>query len=171
VYIDLSIRLEFACTNNQVEYESLLHRLEFFRDLGARDVDVFGDSNLIAQQIRGDSQCLDGVLNSYRHKCLDIIKLFDTFSIKHTPREENSRANRLAQQASGYVVSQGVFLVASVSLVVHGYALRSKGKPILEDSDQVRGKEKPILGNAKWVPGNTNQLSGKTESELGRTES
>jgi Glu-tRNA(Gln) amidotransferase subunit E-like FAD-binding protein len=25
VYIDLSIRLEFACTNNQVEYESLLH--------------------------------------------------------------------------------------------------------------------------------------------------
>jgi ribonuclease HI len=34
VYIDLSIRLEFACTNNQVEYESLLHGLEFLRDLG-----------------------------------------------------------------------------------------------------------------------------------------
>jgi ribonuclease HI len=47
VYIDLSIRLEFACTNNQVGYESLLHGLEFWRDLGARDVDVFGDSNLI----------------------------------------------------------------------------------------------------------------------------
>jgi ribonuclease HI len=43
VYIDLSIRLEFPCTNNQVEYESLLHGLEFLRDLGARDVDVFGD--------------------------------------------------------------------------------------------------------------------------------
>jgi hypothetical protein len=50
------------------------------------------------------------VLNSYRDKCLDIIKLFDTFSIKHIPREENSQVNRLAQQASGYVVSQGVFL-------------------------------------------------------------
>jgi hypothetical protein len=56
VYINLSIRLEFACTNNQVEYESLLHGLEFLRDLGTRDVDVFGDSNLIVQQIRGDSQ-------------------------------------------------------------------------------------------------------------------
>jgi ribonuclease HI len=53
VYIDLSIRLEFACTNNQVEYESLLHGLEFLRDLRARDVDVFGVSNLIVQQIRG----------------------------------------------------------------------------------------------------------------------
>jgi ribonuclease HI len=93
VYIDLSIRLEFACTNNQVEYESLLHWLEFLRDLGARDVDVFGDTNLTVQQIKGDSQCLDGVLNSYRDKCLDIIKLFDTFSIKHIPQEENSRVN------------------------------------------------------------------------------
>jgi ribonuclease HI len=64
VYIDLSIKLEFTCTNNQVEYESLLYGLEFFRDLGARKVDVFGDSNLIMQQIRGGSQCFDGVLNS-----------------------------------------------------------------------------------------------------------
>jgi hypothetical protein len=68
------------------------------------------------------------VLNSYRDKCIHIIKLFDTFSIKHIPQEKNSRANRLAQQASGYVVSQGVFWVASVSFVEHRYALRSKEK-------------------------------------------
>jgi ribonuclease HI len=89
-YIDLSIRLEFACTNNQVEYEALLHGIEYLRDLGARDVDVFEDSNLIVQQVRGDSQCLDGVLNSYRDRCLDNIKLYDTFSINHIPQEENS---------------------------------------------------------------------------------
>jgi ribonuclease HI len=47
VYIDLSIILEFACTNNQVESESLLHELEYLRDLGARNIDVFEDSNLI----------------------------------------------------------------------------------------------------------------------------
>jgi hypothetical protein len=38
------------------------------------------------QQIRGYSHCLNGVLNSYRDECLDVIKLFDTFSIKHIPR-------------------------------------------------------------------------------------
>jgi ribonuclease HI len=74
-----------------------LHGLEYLRDLGARDVDVFGDSNLIVQQIRGESQCLDGVLNSYQERCLDIVKLFGMFSIKYIPREENSKANRLAQ--------------------------------------------------------------------------
>jgi ribonuclease HI len=34
MYIDLSIILEFACTNNQVEYKSLLHGLGYLRDLG-----------------------------------------------------------------------------------------------------------------------------------------
>jgi hypothetical protein len=49
IYIDLSIRLEFACTNNQVKYESSLHGLEYLRDFGERDVDVFRDSNLIVK--------------------------------------------------------------------------------------------------------------------------
>jgi ribonuclease HI len=97
VDIGLSVRLEFACTNNHVEYESLLHGFEYLRDLGARDIDVFGDSNLIVQQIRGENQCLDGVLNSYQDRSLDIVKWFDTFSIKHIPRKENSKANRLTQ--------------------------------------------------------------------------
>jgi hypothetical protein len=56
-------------------------------------------------------------------------------------------------------------------LVEHRYALRSKGKPILEDSDWLRGKEKLIPSNAKRLSGNTDQLLTKTESESGRTES
>jgi ribonuclease HI len=131
-YVDLSIRLEFACTNNHIEYDVLRHGIE---DLGARDVDVFEDSYLIEQQVRGDSQCLDGVLNSYRDRCLDIIKLFDTFSIKDIPRKENSRANRLAHQASGCVVSQGVFWITLISLIEHMYAWRSRGKLMMKNSD------------------------------------
>jgi hypothetical protein len=133
--------------------------------LGARDVDVLGDSNLIAQQIRVDSKCLDEVLNSYQDNYLDIIVLFDTFSIKHTPLEENSRANRLAQQALGSIVSQGIFWVALVSLVEHRYALRSKGKSILEDSDRLRDKEKLVVGNTNPLPGNNDRLSGKADLE------
>jgi hypothetical protein len=110
------------------------------------------------------------VLNSYRDRCLDIIKLFDTFSIKHIPQEENSRANQLAQQASGYIVSQGVFWVASVSLVEHRYALRSKEKPVLENSDRLQDEEKPILDNTNWLPGKIGPDSGKKEPESGKTE-
>jgi hypothetical protein len=46
-------------------------------------------------------------------------------------------------------------------LVEHRYALMSKGKLILEDSDRLRGKEKLIPGNTKQLQGNTDRLSGK----------
>jgi hypothetical protein len=55
-------------------------------------------------------------------------------------------------------------------LVEHKYALRSKGKPILEDSDRLRDKEKLIPGKAKRLSGNMDRLSEKTESGSGRTE-
>jgi hypothetical protein len=124
---------------------------------------VFEDSNLIVQQVRGDSQCLDGVLNYYRDRCLDIIKLFDTFSIKHIPQEENSRANQLDQQASGYVVSQGVFWITLISSIEHRYACRSRGKLMTKNSDQMQVEGKLIPDNMNWLPGKTRPESGKTE--------
>jgi hypothetical protein len=56
-------------------------------------------------------------------------------------------------------------------LVEHKYALRSKGELILEDSDHLWDKEKPIPGNTKGLPGNMDRLSGKIELESGRAES
>jgi hypothetical protein len=59
-------------------------------------------------------------------------------------------------------------------LVEHRYALRSKGKSILEDSDQLQDKEKSVLGNANQLPGNKDRLSGKadlkTEPSSGKAE-
>jgi hypothetical protein len=51
------------------------------------------------------------------------------------------------------------------------YALRSKGKPILEDLDRLWVKEKPLPGNAKRLSGNIDRLSRKTKSESRRIES
>jgi hypothetical protein len=74
-------------------------------------VNARGDSKLIVEQINGDSQCLDGTLNSYQEKCLDMVKTMDAFHIKHVPREENEEADALAQQASGREVTKGLFFV------------------------------------------------------------
>lgn len=102
IVYETSVRLEYSCTNNQVEYEALLFGLQTLEDMGATDVDAFGDSLLVVQQINREAQCFNGLLNSYLDRGLDIIKSLDTFTINHIPREENSRANCLAQQASSY---------------------------------------------------------------------
>jgi hypothetical protein len=47
-------------------------------------------------------QCIDGPLNAYLDKCFKIIALFDDFIVQHISRDENTVANDLAQQASGF---------------------------------------------------------------------
>jgi hypothetical protein len=69
-----SIRIEYCCTNNQIEYEALMFGLMHLDSMGIKDVDVFGDSLLVVQQVIGEFQCLDGKLRSYLDKCLDIVK-------------------------------------------------------------------------------------------------
>jgi hypothetical protein len=54
------------------------------------------------QQITGTFQCLDGSLNAYLDKCLEIIALLDDFTVQCVPRDENTMANDLMQQASGF---------------------------------------------------------------------
>jgi ribonuclease HI len=97
-------------TNNQDK--ALLFDLELLDYMGVKHVKVLGDSQLVVQQILGTYQCLDGILNSYLKKCWDIMCSFDEFGIRHISRTENSRANDLAQEASGYRITRWKFHVS-----------------------------------------------------------
>jgi hypothetical protein len=54
------------------------------------------------QQVVGMFQCFDGSLNAYFDMCLEIIALFDDFTVQHVSRNENTVANDLARQASSF---------------------------------------------------------------------
>jgi ribonuclease HI len=97
-----STRLEYLCTNNQVEYEAILLGLQILSSMGVKHVEAFGDLLLVMQQVAGVFQCFDGSLNGYLDKCLEIISLFDEFTMRHISRDENTVVNDLAQQASGF---------------------------------------------------------------------
>jgi ribonuclease HI len=89
--------LNYFCTNNQVEYEALLFGLEILASMKVRHVEAFDNSLLVVHQVSGECQCLEGSLNAYIDKCLDMINFrFDEFCIHHIPTHENSRANDLA---------------------------------------------------------------------------
>ena len=105
----MSSRLEFQCTNNQTEYEALLFGLIMLSSMGVKHVEAYGDSLLVVQQVSKVCQCLDEFLNAHLDRCLHIITCFDEFVIYHVPREENPRANALAQQASGYNIQKKNF--------------------------------------------------------------
>jgi small nuclear ribonucleoprotein (snRNP)-like protein len=77
--------------------------------MGVKHVEAFGDSVLDMQQIAGIFQCFDGSLNAYLDKCLEIMSLFDDFTMQHVSRDENIVVNDLVQQASGFRSNQGNF--------------------------------------------------------------
>jgi hypothetical protein len=87
----------------------LLSEIEVIVHMGARAVKIFGDSKLTVQQVKGESQCWDGVLNEYKEKCLEALDGVDRFNIEHIPQGENHRANELVQQALGYDIRKGMF--------------------------------------------------------------
>jgi ribonuclease HI len=90
-----SASLEYFCTNNQDEYEAILLGLQIPSSMAVKHVEAFGDSLLVVQQITGVFQCFDGSLNAYLDKCLEIIVLFNDFTVQHVSRDENTVVNDL----------------------------------------------------------------------------
>jgi ribonuclease HI len=142
---EVYIWLEFECTNNQAEYEALFNGLEMLVGMGVRKVEILGDSKLVVQQITGDSQCIDGVLNKYRDKCVDFLGWLENFVIKHISGEDNEKANSLAQQASGYIIRHGKFEVHKrpVSYIAAN-ATMSGGESAIHDYS-VKGNWRQVL--------------------------
>jgi ribonuclease HI len=100
--ISLSYKLEFETTNNVPEYEALVLGLRAAKDMGIKEIFVFGDAELIVQQIRSVYQAKHPRLRSYRNEVWDLVDIFFlAFNISFVPRGENGmvRFPRHFQQA------------------------------------------------------------------------
>ncbi|XP_004308902.1 PREDICTED: uncharacterized protein LOC101312011 [Fragaria vesca subsp. vesca] len=85
-----SFQLDFKCTNNQAEYEALIIRLEILLDLGVREVQVFGNSLLVVNQLVENFKCLSSSIEPYlrkafAHKFIIVATNFFTKWVKAEP--------------------------------------------------------------------------------------
>ena len=88
-----------TATNNEAEYHALIQGLRLARSEGIERLRVEGDSQLIVRQIRGEYGVNAGNLRPLYERATDLMGEFDSLSIHHVPREENSRADLLANEA------------------------------------------------------------------------
>ena len=113
-HIPRSIRLVFSVhhqlTNNIVEYEACIMSLETTLDLGIKQLEIHGDSNLVIQQTQGFWRTRDEKLFPY-HAYLDLlVARFDELRYIHLPRAENQFADVLATLASMVEIPVGVIV-------------------------------------------------------------
>jgi ribonuclease HI len=109
VEYETSTRVEFECMNNQIEYEALLNGLKALHDMGADNVEIYGDSKQVVEQMNGTSQCLDGVLNEYSEACMDLLRRFKRCSAEHVPREENRGQTSWSSRRLGVMLNVASF--------------------------------------------------------------
>ncbi|XP_058762570.1 uncharacterized protein LOC131635951 [Vicia villosa] len=88
--IEVSLVLSFTTSNNQAEYEAFLPGLQLAENVGAQEVKIYTDFQLVASQVNGE----------YLALVKERMKNFARAEVEHIPREHNSRAGVLSKLAS-----------------------------------------------------------------------
>jgi ribonuclease HI len=86
-------------TNNVAEYRALLLGIELARALGARKLELVGDSELIVKQVRGEYRVKDASLRELHTQVRAALAELDRWSIRNVRREKNAHADRLVNEA------------------------------------------------------------------------
>ncbi len=86
-------------TNNQAEYRALIAGLEKAIQLGAREVVVNSDSELLVKQLQGHYRVKNAELKSLYLEVVKLAYSLPVFRIEAIPREQNREADNLANKA------------------------------------------------------------------------
>jgi ribonuclease HI len=86
-------------TNNVAEYRGLLLGLERAQALGATEVEVVNDSELVARQINGAYKVKHADMRPLYLDAMNALRGFERWSIRSVPRAQNADADALVNQA------------------------------------------------------------------------
>ncbi len=86
-------------TNNVAEYRALLLGLARARELGANEVEVIGDSELIAKQVQGLYKVKHEAMRPLHREAMEALHGFERWSIRTVPRAQNADADALVNAA------------------------------------------------------------------------
>jgi len=99
VVIERSIFLGHT-TNNAAEYAGLVHGLQLAQEYGATRVNIYTDSMLVVNHLKGIYKVRNSRLEPLYNRAIELLKLFgDGYEINHIPRAKNARADELANEA------------------------------------------------------------------------
>ena len=86
-------------TNNEAEYQALIDGLNYCVDNSIKEIKVFLDSNLVVEQVNENFKVKAANLKVLNSKVKELIKEFKLIKINHVYREDNKRADQLANMA------------------------------------------------------------------------
>ena len=86
-------------TNNIAEYSAAIYGLQEAITLGYKNAELYMDSELVAQQLRGDFRVKNSNIKPLFDKAIALINNFDSIKIIRIERRDNKEADKLANKA------------------------------------------------------------------------
>jgi ribonuclease HI len=91
------LRMNFLqASNNEAGYEALLHGMKMAKACGATRLKIFGDSNLVVQQVMNRCDCISDNMTAYKNLYYYLEGTFDRCEVSHVSRASNEEADNLA---------------------------------------------------------------------------
>lgn len=87
------------CTNNIAEYKALILGLKGALAQGYQNLEVYLDSELLANQINGSYKVKNKTLHILMQEVRGLLSSFESVQVKHVLRRHNERADKLANLA------------------------------------------------------------------------
>ncbi|KAI0499574.1 hypothetical protein KFK09_017780 [Dendrobium nobile] len=97
-----SYHLSEPCTNNEAEYEALITGLELAILMEIKEIKIFGDSQLVINQVARTYKVLNPNLLRYHQYTLHLLEQIPTATLYRVPRGSNFAADALAKLAKEF---------------------------------------------------------------------
>ncbi|XP_057770824.1 uncharacterized protein LOC130990622 [Salvia miltiorrhiza] len=132
--LQFAIKYEQRLSNNEAEYEAVVKALQFLAELGAEQVRMKSDSQLVVQQLLGEYDVREDRMIAYYTRAQELMAKFQECHIEQISWEQNNRADLLARMAS--TVEQS--WTNKVTLLCEPYYEESQQILTLEERDDWR---------------------------------
>jgi len=95
-------------TNNAAEYQALILGLREALGIGRDSIEIYTDSELVANQMKGIYTVKNKQLRRLHQEVVALLDKFHRYEITAIRREENRKADRLANEAIDGVKAKGL---------------------------------------------------------------
>jgi len=96
-----AIKLDFITTNNEAKYEAVLDGLSIAREMGAKNVEIISDSQVVVSHVQGLAEAQGAKMIQYFDKVCAYQSNFDRTAMTKIPWEENVQDDALSKMGSG----------------------------------------------------------------------
>jgi ribonuclease HI len=125
------LRMSFPqASNNEAEYEALLHGMKMAKACRATRLKIFGDSNLVVQQVMNRCDTVNDNMMAYKNLYHYLEGTFDGCEVSHISRTSNEEADNLANIGSQCLpVPPGVFWEEIIERSIKNTKSSTSGEP------------------------------------------